>query len=243
MESTTSATKQIWYKRPIIWLPVLVALFLAIWFGFMDRKPESKDATKYPPKDTASAQYSPRSKYIIAFQNENDIDFLLIVETTDPIQENSLTDASGVQIFYGKDGGQVINLDDFVNKINEDKKNNVASRKEEAAGVRIDSLSPFTVNLERDMNHSEVLMLQRALNLLGFIVSPEGNGSPGNETRDYAGRTAKALAKFKSAFSDRITDEYGVYNPSGDILDAPSRKFLNTYLNEQGIVDELKASN
>lgn len=85
---------------------------------------------------------------------------------------------------------------------------------------------PFLKDLEKGITDTEVLRLQRFLNVRGFIVSQSGPGSIGNETETYGGLTASAVGRFQQAHSVCSPGKpgYGRCGPS-------TRKSINAQLN------------
>lgn len=55
----------------------------------------------------------------------------------------------------------------------------------------------LSVNLSFGMEHPQVLTLQKLLNAKGFTISPDGPGSPGNETQKFGSLTRGAVRKFQ----------------------------------------------
>jgi hypothetical protein len=73
---------------------------------------------------------------------------------------------------------------------------------------------PITVNLSLGMEHPQVLVLQKLLNEKGYVVAPDGPGSPGNETQKFGSLTRAAVKKFQCASmnicdGDEHTNGYG----------------------------------
>ena len=58
-------------------------------------------------------------------------------------------------------------------------------------------VSAFTRNLKTGDRGEDVRDLQRFLNGMGFTVSTEGPGSPGNETDLFGGKTKAALIQYQ----------------------------------------------
>ncbi len=76
----------------------------------------------------------------------------------------------------------------------------------------------ITLNLSMGMANSEVLLLQKLLNSLGFTVSPSGPGSPGNETSRFGTMTKSAVQRFQCekniiCAGDDMTTGYGKIGP------------------------------
>ncbi len=59
---------------------------------------------------------------------------------------------------------------------------------------------PCVFDLERGARGNEVRTLQRFLNMHGFPLASEGDGSPSNETEYFGPATLRALAAFQSAY-------------------------------------------
>lgn len=66
----------------------------------------------------------------------------------------------------------------------------------EIAGAPADSL---TLNLSMGMEHPQVLLLQKTLNGKGYVIAPDGPGSPGNETQKFGSLTRVAVRSFQCA--------------------------------------------
>ena len=67
----------------------------------------------------------------------------------------------------------------------------------------------LSVNLSFGMEHPQVLTLQKLLNAKGFTISPDGPGSPGNETQKFGSLTRVAVRKFQCATMQICSgDEY-----------------------------------
>lgn len=57
----------------------------------------------------------------------------------------------------------------------------------------------LSMNLSMGMEHAQVLELQKKLNSLGYTITAEGPGSPGNETRKFGALTRAAVRSFQCA--------------------------------------------
>ena len=57
----------------------------------------------------------------------------------------------------------------------------------------------ITINLSMGMEHPQILLLQKKLNEKGYTVSPDGPGSPGNETMKFGALTRAAVRKYQCA--------------------------------------------
>jgi peptidoglycan hydrolase-like protein with peptidoglycan-binding domain len=75
----------------------------------------------------------------------------------------------------------------------------------------VDSNYIFTINLDPGAIHSDVLQLQKWLNLHGYQVSQTGPGSPGKETTKFGSATQQALIKFQK--DNSITPANGRFGP------------------------------
>lgn len=68
---------------------------------------------------------------------------------------------------------------------------------ENTASPVISADAALTVNLSLGQEHPQVLALQKLLNGNGFVLTAEGPGSPGNETRKYGSLTRAAVRRFQ----------------------------------------------
>ncbi len=68
-----------------------------------------------------------------------------------------------------------------------------------SAQTRDPALCAFTRGLTIGVTGEDVMCLQKYLNSEGFLVSPTGAGSPGNETMYFGPRTKKAVALWQAA--------------------------------------------
>ncbi len=75
-------------------------------------------------------------------------------------------------------------------------------------------------------NSVDVRELQKFLNHKGFVISPSGAGSPGNETTYFGIATKKALMKFQ----EKYLQEIGISNATG-YFGASTRWFVNNISN------------
>ena len=89
----------------------------------------------------------------------------------------------------------------------------------------------FTRNLWVGDRGDDVQALQQFLNQEGFIVAPEGYGSPGNETEDFGLRTKEALIRFQEANAVRILSPFGLTEGTG-FFGSSTRAFINSLLSE-----------
>ena len=78
----------------------------------------------------------------------------------------------------------------------------------------------FTRDLQYGSNGEDVKQLQQFLNFRGFIVSPSGYGSPGNETIYFRSRTMRALQSFQRVYIDTLKEANGR-------LDGATRDLIN----------------
>jgi len=84
----------------------------------------------------------------------------------------------------------------------------------------------FSRTLRLGITGPEVLELQRFLNLQGFVVASEGNGSPGNESDYFGTKTQRALIRFQEAYADEVLKPFGLSKGSG-IFAARSMEVAN----------------
>jgi len=83
---------------------------------------------------------------------------------------------------------------------------------------------PRTLRIEDE--GEDVKQLQIYLNTHGFIIAPDGPGSPGNETERYGAATYDAISRFQEAYERELlvplglTKGYGYFGPS-------TRKYVN----------------
>jgi Domain of unknown function (DUF2341)/Putative peptidoglycan binding domain/Purple acid Phosphatase, N-terminal domain len=88
----------------------------------------------------------------------------------------------------------------------------LATLKTEASESTTASLSfAFTRNLQLYDTGNDVETLQKYLNSQGFIISPSGAGSPGNESIYFGLKTMQALIKFQKAVG--ISPASGYFGP------------------------------
>lgn len=73
---------------------------------------------------------------------------------------------------------------------------------------------------------ADVKQLQQFLNSIGFVVAPNGSGSPGKETTYFGVATKKALVKFQEAHAKAILTPYGLTKGTG-IFTVASRALVN----------------
>ncbi len=73
---------------------------------------------------------------------------------------------------------------------------------------------------------ADVKQLQQFLNSIGFVVAPNGSGSPGKETTYFGVATKKALVKFQEAHAKAILTPYGLTKGTG-IFAVASRALVN----------------
>jgi peptidoglycan hydrolase-like protein with peptidoglycan-binding domain len=60
-------------------------------------------------------------------------------------------------------------------------------------------LGTFSTNMSFGITHPNVLILQRILNNLGYTITINGPGSPGNETAKFGSLTRDAVRRFQCA--------------------------------------------
>lgn len=94
-------------------------------------------------------------------------------------------------------------------------------------GMTTSTKQLFTRNLRQKSVGEDVKALQVFLNQNGYMVATSGNGAPGQETTFFGGATAKALAKFQEANSEKILAPYGLTKGTG-ILGQSTRDFINS---------------
>jgi hypothetical protein len=73
----------------------------------------------------------------------------------------------------------------------------------------------FTRNLGIGMTGTDVMDLQKLLNLNGFTVAVSGAGSPGQESSYYGQLTAAAVSKMQGAFASEILTPLGLSAGTG----------------------------
>lgn len=86
----------------------------------------------------------------------------------------------------------------------------------------------FTKNLKLGSNNSEVLALQKFLNLKGYTVATAGAGSSGNETSYFGAKTKAALIKYQDAQKD-LLNQAGISKGTGNFFSS-SINFVNNLL-------------
>lgn len=69
--------------------------------------------------------------------------------------------------------------------------------KEASAETEANVAGPLTANLSFGMENPQVLVLQKMLNGKGYVIAPDGPGSPGNETQKFGSLTRVAVRKFQ----------------------------------------------
>lgn len=69
--------------------------------------------------------------------------------------------------------------------------------KEVSAETEASVSGPLTVSLSFGMEHPQVLVLQKMLNEKGYVIAPDGPGSPGQETQKFGSLTRVAVRKFQ----------------------------------------------
>ncbi len=57
----------------------------------------------------------------------------------------------------------------------------------------------LTLNLSMGMEHPQIMLLQKTLNAKGYVVSPDGPGSVGQETQKFGALTRVAVRTFQCA--------------------------------------------
>ncbi len=60
----------------------------------------------------------------------------------------------------------------------------------------------FSKQLKLDDNDPEVALLQKTLNLLGYVIADSGPGSAGNETSKFGEQTREALIKYQRSYAE-----------------------------------------
>jgi peptidoglycan hydrolase-like protein with peptidoglycan-binding domain len=90
----------------------------------------------------------------------------------------------------------------------------------------------FSRTLSKGMAGPDVRELQRFLNGHGFVVSGEGDGSPGNETDAFGALTVEAVRRYQKAYAAEILDPEGLSSPSG-IFGPSSVRKANRLLEER----------
>jgi peptidoglycan hydrolase-like protein with peptidoglycan-binding domain len=75
------------------------------------------------------------------------------------------------------------------------------------------------------MSDSQVRLLQRALNALGFTIAKSGAGSPGKETNYFGPATRLALIRFQEANAKSILTPLGLTKGTGKFA-AGTRAFI-----------------
>lgn len=88
----------------------------------------------------------------------------------------------------------------------------------------------FTKDLWYQMKDVEVKILQRFLNLKGFIVSDSGAGAVGQETDYFGPKTKQALIKFQEAYKSNILTPIGLNFGTG-FFGPQTRNFINSLEN------------
>lgn len=99
----------------------------------------------------------------------------------------------------------------------------------------------FTKNLSFGSSDSEVLALQKFLNLKGYTVSTTGAGSKGNETSYFGNRTKSALIRYQNDNKD-ILDNAGIKTGTGNFF-LYSKEFINTILEKDSEISRLISEN
>lgn len=75
----------------------------------------------------------------------------------------------------------------------------VSKKSVATAAVSTNKKLSFNRDLKTGMIHSDVKLLQIWLNNNGYVLTPSGPGSPGNETDKFGAMTRQALSKFQRA--------------------------------------------
>jgi N-acetylneuraminic acid mutarotase len=83
----------------------------------------------------------------------------------------------------------------------------------------------LTKVLQMGMSDSQVRLLQRALNALGFTIAKSGAGSPGKETNYFGPATRLALIRFQEANAKSILTPLGLTKGTGKFA-AGTRAFI-----------------
>lgn len=84
----------------------------------------------------------------------------------------------------------------------------------------------FEKNISLGTKGVNVKILQRFLNMYGFIIAKTGPGSERNETEHFGSLTKQVLTNFQLAYRQRILSESGSSKLTLGTLDAPTRAFI-----------------
>ena len=114
-------------------------------------------------------------------------------------------------------------------------------------GAGIDSEVPtagnLSMNLSLGMVDQQVLLLQQTLNAKGYVIAPDGPGSPGNETNKFGALTRVAVRKFQCAQmqicdGDEYTTGYGFVGSKtrAALLNASPREVSDEHSASQNVV-------
>ena len=106
------------------------------------------------------------------------------------------------------------------------KEDSARAHKQDEAAFR------FSRPLSKGMAGPDVRELQRFLNGQGFVVSGEGDGSPGNESDVFGALTVEAVKRYQKTYAAEILDPEGLSSPSG-IFGPSSVKKANRLLEER----------
>ena len=94
---------------------------------------------------------------------------------------------------------------------------------------RTHSSLSFSRNLRLGDQGPDVKALQQLLNSKGFLITPQGVGSPGNETEYFGLLTQLALIKFQEAYASQILAPLGLAKGTG-LLGSKTRAELQKLL-------------
>jgi len=84
-------------------------------------------------------------------------------------------------------------------------------RLRELGGHTVEARTLPVRDLETGMTGEDVLLLQKLLNQHGYVLAPEGPGSPGNETDRFGALTRSALSRYQKDHS--ISPAAGYFGP------------------------------
>ncbi len=86
--------------------------------------------------------------------------------------------------------------------------------------------TPLSSDLEIGVTSPEVKTLQKILNVLGYVISDTGPGSPGNETDFFGAKTKAAVLRFQTDHWEEISKKTTVSKPTGMVGEATRSVFL-----------------
>ncbi len=98
--------------------------------------------------------------------------------------------------------------------------------------------SVLDMNIERNTHSPSILLLQKYLNLKGFIVATSGPGAQGQETDYYGPATAAALEKYLVKAASGAYPPKFTKNLRRGMTD-PDVRMLQQFLNTQGLTVNL----